>query len=99
MPRTSYSAVYSKWLGDRIRGARLAVGLTQNELARRLEVSGPYIAAVEAGRENLTIGQLAAIAEALKVVLDITLTVPAREYETLNSASQGRALAASPKTA
>ena len=89
MPRTSYSAVYSKWLGGRIREARSAVGITQAELARRLEVSGAYIAAVEAGRENLTIGQLAAIAEALKVVLDITFTVPAPEYELLNSTTAG----------
>ncbi len=83
MPRTSYSEVYSKWVGGRLRGARLAVGLTQAELARRLDVKPSYVAAVEAGRENLTIGRLGAIASALGVTFDVTFSLPDRAHEAL----------------
>jgi transcriptional regulator with XRE-family HTH domain len=57
--------------------------MTQAELARRLGVRPPYVAALEAGRENLTIGQLAAIATAMGVAVDVSFIVPEREYEAL----------------
>lgn len=83
MPRTSYSEVHSKVLGVRMRATREQLGLTQAEVARRLRVQPPYIAAVEAGRVNLTIGQLATICSALGVGFDVTFAIPAREYERL----------------
>jgi transcriptional regulator with XRE-family HTH domain len=51
--------------------AREEVGLTQTELATRLQVTQPVIAALESGRGNPTIGQLAAVASALQVGLEI----------------------------
>jgi transcriptional regulator with XRE-family HTH domain len=71
MPRTRRSAVHAQLVGHRIRAAREGVGLTQLQLANRMEVSQPVIAALEAGRGNPTVGQLAAVADALRVGLDV----------------------------
>ena len=72
MPRTAVSEVHAKVLGREIKGARLALGLTQAEVAERLGVSPSYISAVEAGRRNLTLGQLANIASAMRLGIDIS---------------------------
>jgi putative transcriptional regulator len=71
MPRTRRSALHAQLVGQRIRAAREEVGLTQLQLADRMEVSQPVIAALEGGRGNPTIGQLAAVADALRVGLDV----------------------------
>jgi transcriptional regulator with XRE-family HTH domain len=71
MPRTRRSAVHAQLVGHRIRAAREGVGLTQLQLANRMEVSQPVIAALEAGRGNPTVGQLTAVADALRVGLDV----------------------------
>jgi transcriptional regulator with XRE-family HTH domain len=71
-------------VGEEIRSSRRELGLTQTELANRLEVSAPYIAKVEGGRANLTIGQLANIAGALGVGLEIHLPTVKRETITLS---------------
>jgi transcriptional regulator with XRE-family HTH domain len=71
VPRTRRSAVHAQLVGQRIRVAREEVGLTQVQLANRMEVSQPVIAALEAGRGNPTVGQLAAVADALRVGLDV----------------------------
>jgi len=71
VPRTRRSAVHAQLVGQRIRAAREELGLTQLQLADRMEVSQPVIAALEAGRGNPTVGQLAAVADALRVGLDV----------------------------
>jgi putative transcriptional regulator len=71
VPRTRRSAVHAQLVGQRIRAAREQVGLTQLQLAERMEVSQPVIAALETGRGNPTVGQLAAVADALQVGLDV----------------------------
>ena len=71
MPRTRRSAIHAQLVGQRIRAAREEVGLTQLQLADRMGVSQPVIAALEGGRGNPTIGQLAAVADALRVGLDV----------------------------
>lgn len=71
MPRTRRSAIHAQLIGQRIRVAREEVGLTQLQLAGRMEVTQPVIAALEAGRGNPTVGQLAAVAAALQVGLDV----------------------------
>jgi transcriptional regulator with XRE-family HTH domain len=76
MPRTTYSAVASRAAGRAIRNARRELGLTQIELAKRIGVSAPYVSGLEAGQENLTVGQLWAVADALRVELHIELRVP-----------------------
>ena len=84
MPRTSVSQVASKVVGGEIRRSRLELGLSQAELARRLDVTPPYITNVEAGRVNLTVvGQLANIASALGTALEIHLPVVERQAVTL----------------
>jgi transcriptional regulator with XRE-family HTH domain len=75
MPRTARSDPTAKLIGQAIRQARHEAGLTQAELARRLETTAPYITNVEAGRANLTVGQLASIAAALDAVIEINLRV------------------------
>ncbi|MGA2454387.1 MAG: helix-turn-helix transcriptional regulator [Solirubrobacteraceae bacterium] len=71
MPRTRRSAIHAQLVGRRIRAARQQVGLTQLQLADRMEVSQPVIAALESGRGNPTVGHLAAVADALQVGLDV----------------------------
>lgn len=75
MPRTATSDVASALAGRAVREARTEVGLTQADLARRLDVNASYITNLEAGRVNVTIGQLAGIAEALGTGLEISLPV------------------------
>lgn len=76
MPRTAASEIHAKVLGRELRAARNALGLTQAEVARRLDVSPSYLAAVEAGRRNLTLGQIANIANAMRVGIDIAFVRP-----------------------
>jgi len=83
VPRTSVSQVASKVVGGEIRRSRLELGLSQAELARRLDVTPPYITNVEAGRVNLTVGQLANIASALGTALEVHLPVVERQAVTL----------------
>lgn len=71
MPRTRRSDVHAQLVGQRLRAARQEVGLTQRQLAERLGVSQPVVAALEGGGGNPTIGQLAAVAEALQVGFDV----------------------------
>src|SRR5262245_23643034 len=54
-------------VGRRIGEVRSAGGLTQAELAERLDVALPYIARIEQGRQNITLRTLARIATALAV--------------------------------
>jgi transcriptional regulator with XRE-family HTH domain len=76
VPRTAASEIHAKVVGRELRETRLTLGLTQIELASRLDVSPSYIAAVEAGRRNLTIGQLANIASAMRLGIDISFIRP-----------------------
>lgn len=78
MPRTATSSVLSKAVGQEIAQTRRARGLTQSELGERLQTSGAYVAKVETGRANLTLGQLAAFADALSAGLDIRLPLVER---------------------
>ncbi len=75
MPKTKTSDVAVKMVGQAIRRARQSLDLTQAELARRLDVNASYITNVEAGRVNLTVGQLGAFAEALDTGLRVEFPV------------------------
>lgn len=91
MPKTATSEIASKNVGREIRQTRIALGLSQAEIARRLGVSGGYIASVEAGRYNLTIGQLMNVAAALRVTLDVRLTIHEDEPVDVAVPERGRA--------
>jgi transcriptional regulator with XRE-family HTH domain len=85
MPRTHVSDATAARLGVEIRRAREEQDLTQAELARRMGVKRPYIAGLEAGTRNLTLGQMANIADALGRGLDISFPVVAAEYRHASS--------------
>lgn len=55
--------------------------MTQAELAARIDASASYITNIEAGRANVTVGQLAHIADALGAGL--TIDLPLIEDETI----------------
>ncbi len=76
MPRTAVSEVHAKVVGRKLKDTRQTLGLTQAEVAERLGVSASYISAVEAGRRNLTLGQLANIANAMRLGIDISFVRP-----------------------
>src|SRR5215470_10057560 len=57
----------ARQVGERLRDVRTSLGVRQAGLAGQMGVSQPYIAAVEAGRQNLTLGKIAAIASALGI--------------------------------
>ena len=76
MPRTAVSEVHAKVVGRELKDTRQALGLTQAEIAQRLGVSASYISAVEAGKRNLTLGQLANIANAMRLGIDISFIRP-----------------------
>jgi transcriptional regulator with XRE-family HTH domain len=57
-------------VGARVRELRADRGLTQLRLAERAGISRPSIANVEAGRQNVSLRQLCALAAALDVGLE-----------------------------
>lgn len=79
MPRTHASDVAGKVVGKEIRRAREEAALSQADVARRLDVSPSYISNLEAGRVNVTVGQLANIASALGVAMDVHLRAVPRQ--------------------
>jgi len=76
VPRTAVSEMNAKVVGRELKDSRQALGLTQAEVAKRLGVSTSYISAVEAGRRNLTLGQLANIANAMRLGIDVSFIRP-----------------------
>ena len=54
-------------LGARIRGLRLAAGLSQEELADSAGLHRTYVGSVERGERNITVVNLWALADALAV--------------------------------
>lgn len=76
MPRTAVSEIHAKAVGREIRAARSELGLTQVQVAERLGASASYVAAVEAGRHNLTLGQVANIANAMRLGVRVVFVRP-----------------------
>ncbi len=90
MPRTTSSAHYSELIGTLLRQQRVQAGLTQAQLGERLEVSQSYINKMEAGRINMTIGQLARVCDALGATLRVQLDRPERDPVLDRMLSPGR---------
>jgi transcriptional regulator with XRE-family HTH domain len=57
-------------VGQRLRRARLAAGISVREMARRVDVSPSFVSQVELGRTKPSVGTLYAIATELGVPLD-----------------------------
>ena len=64
-----YHAGYLAVLGERVRAARVRRGMTRKILARDSGVSERYLAQLEAGQGNLSIGLLRQVAEAMGLPL------------------------------
>ena len=64
-------------LGLRVGELRQRGHFTQEKLAERLKVSPRWLQSVEAGRENLTVGTLVRLANALKVPMAEFFAPPA----------------------
>jgi transcriptional regulator with XRE-family HTH domain len=67
-------------LGSNIRQKRIAVGLSQEELAKRAGLHRTYLGGVERGERNVSVQNLARIASALGVEA-FELLHPARTPE------------------
>jgi transcriptional regulator with XRE-family HTH domain len=76
MPRTAVSDIHAKVVGRELRETRLMLGLTQAAVAARLGVSPSYVSAVEAGKRNLTVAQLANIANAMRLGIEVSFIRP-----------------------
>jgi transcriptional regulator with XRE-family HTH domain len=74
-----------KSLGDRIKSCRQALGLTQEELARRADISKGFLSEVENNSRNLSADNLMKLARELKVSLDYLMK---GEFGTTNQGKQ-----------
>lgn len=61
---------------ENVRRHRLALGLSQRELADKLGVHPPYISDLERGKKTPQLGGLARLAEALDTTPDMLLVRP-----------------------
>ena len=64
--------VPTEWIGvgERLRGAREAAGISMRELARRVEVSPGHISNVERGLASLSVRSLYTIVSELQISMD-----------------------------
>jgi transcriptional regulator with XRE-family HTH domain len=69
-------------LGNVIRAQRLALGLSQEELADRCQLHRTYIGSVERGERNISIQNVVRIAKALDT--KVWLLIRAAEESTAN---------------
>jgi transcriptional regulator with XRE-family HTH domain len=88
VPRTQTSSLVNQLLGAQLREARVAVGRRQMDVAEDLGTTAAYLSNVEAGRVNLTVGQLHRIADAIGVEVQFAFDIPdAEEAFDLSSAT------------
>lgn len=66
-PAASPNKTIDKIVGERMKQARIAAGLSQVNLAKRLGVSYQQYQKYESGENRMTIGRLWAVANALKM--------------------------------
>lgn len=62
--------------GSIIREARVAAGVTQAELARRMGITQPSVARIEAAGDNVTVSTLKRAAAALDRAVILQVTAP-----------------------
>jgi transcriptional regulator with XRE-family HTH domain len=65
-----------KLIGTNVRNARIAKGMTQEELAERSGFSQQYISGLERGRRNPTIVSIYELGQALGVSHDALVVSP-----------------------
>lgn len=72
-PETAYAGRLTEELdgiGERLRKERVAAGLSQRELARRVRLSASLISQLESGQSKPSVGTLYAIVTELDISLD-----------------------------
>ena len=74
-------------LGELIRAAREDAGISQAELGRRVGLSRPSVANLEAGRQDITAARLAMIARVISLDLDLAGLVSAGEMARIGEAT------------
>lgn len=62
-----------KLLGRRIREERVRIGLTQEQIAERINVSTTYIGFIERGERSVTLEKLVLLSECFHVPIDSLL--------------------------
>jgi len=72
-------------IGRAIRFARVAKGLSQQELALRLAISPSYLSLIEGGKRDPSIGMIRAVAAGLRISED-ALMLTAIDYEHIRTA-------------
>jgi transcriptional regulator with XRE-family HTH domain len=66
----SWEASITKIVGENVRRAREAIGLSQEELGDKAGIDRTYVSGVERGVRNPTVKVLARLAEALETTPD-----------------------------
>ena len=59
----------TKYLGDRLRELRKAIGLSQEKFSLKIGMDRTYFASVEAGKRNISLNNIKKIADGLDVTL------------------------------
>lgn len=62
-----------KLLGRRIREERLRIGLTQEQIAEKINVSTTYVGFIERGERSVTLEKLILLAECFQLPVDALL--------------------------
>lgn len=76
-------------IGAEVRAAREGAGMPQAELGRRVGLSRPSVANLEAGRQDITAARLAMVARVLSLDLNLTGLVSAGELARIGEATRG----------
>lgn len=63
-----------KKFGKNVKIARIKKDLTQEQLAEIMDVNSNYVAYIEAGRQNMSLGKILELANALEVDINTLLT-------------------------
>jgi transcriptional regulator with XRE-family HTH domain len=77
-------------LGEQIRKARKAAGLTQEQLAFKAKVARNYVSLVELDQHSPTVTKLLAIARALGTKASVMIAAVEEEIPTVRSRRQPR---------
>jgi transcriptional regulator with XRE-family HTH domain len=72
-------------IGRAIRFARAAKGISQQELASRVDISASYLSLIESGKKDPSLGMIRSIAKGLRVSEDVLL-LTAIDYESIRAA-------------
>ena len=64
-----------KKFGLNVKFARMRKGLTQEQLAEKMDISWTYIAKIETGRINMSLGKILEIAKTLEVDINKLLFI------------------------